>query len=134
MLAWLLRGLGWSVQLRGEGAVLQEEVALPLEGGRAPRAGGIRVSGDGIRGGVGPEQPRRVRVGLLEELSPAASVAHGEEGTGGRGPSHGVVVLVRADGAQVELDLQTSCRQADEMPRRRSVLIQLNGSTASDLN
>ena len=120
MLALLL--LGWSV-LRQEvvqAALLHEELALPLEGGRAPRAGRLCVSAhhDRVQGReAGPERPHRVLVGLLEELSPAASVAHGKEGTGGRGPSHGVVVLVGADGSQVELDLQAPCRHVDVMTR-----------------
>ena len=111
MLALLL--LGWSV-LRQEvvqAALLHEELALPLEGGRAPRAGRLCASGhrDGVRGEAGPARPHRVRVGLLEQLAPAASVAHGEEGTGGRGQSHSIIVLVSADGSQVDLDLQTPC-------------------------
>jgi hypothetical protein len=38
-----------------------------------------------------------------------------EEGAGERGCSHGVVVLVRADGSEVELDLRTPRCDADVM-------------------
>ncbi len=116
MLIWLPK-CGLLQREEAQAALLHEELALPLEGGRAPRAGGLCVSGDRVRGGAGPEWPQSVRVSLLEELSPAAPVAHGEEGTGGRGPSHGVVVLIRADCLQVELDLQSTYRHADDMKR-----------------
>jgi hypothetical protein len=84
---------------------------------------------------AGPERPHDVCVGLLEELSPAALVAHGEEGAGGRGPSHGVVVLVRADGLQLKLDLLTPCPQhrRDKRPSEITIAWQLTSTAYPDV-
>ena len=124
----LLRLGGWAVcqggevgdrRLRSEVTGLHEEVTMPLEGGRTPRAGTPRASGVRVQGQVAPGLKHHVRIGVLEELSPAASVAHGEEGTGGWGTSHGVVVLVRADCMHVEPRLQS---KGDEMTDKRILL------------
>jgi hypothetical protein len=92
----MLRG-GLSVLLRKETAVLRLETALRFEEGRVAHKGGRFVSNVLRTREAGMEQLSDIRIGLLEQLSPTASVAHREEGAGGRGPSHGVVVLVHAD-------------------------------------